>query len=86
MRVSDEVYSVRVFIVGLVADVMVVPSGPVHTIFTGTGTFNTGLNSTMQVRVGEDPDKMGLGASEIMLTLGWGTVHDEQYITTHEHN
>ena len=71
LRVLDDVYSVRDFIAGLVADVI---AGPVHTVFTGTGTFTAVLNSTVQVRVGEDPDRMGLGVLDIRLTTGWGTM------------
>ena len=33
----------------------VTPFGPVHTVFTVTGTSTAGLNSTIQVRFGEDP-------------------------------
>jgi hypothetical protein len=60
-------------ITGEAADSRVDPSGPVHSVFTATGTSTTGLNSTAQVRVGEEPDRMGLGVSETSLTIGSGT-------------
>ena len=80
VRVHDDVYSVRDFIAGLVAVVMVVPSGLVHTMLIITGTSTIGLNSTVQVRVGEDPERMGLGVSEIRLTVGWGAACREQML------
>ena len=83
----DDVYSVSDFIVGLVADVMVDPSGLVHTMFTVTGTSTAGLNSTVQVRVGEDPDMMGLDVSETSLIIGWGTVcTDQRYVQSRVDN
>ena len=39
---------------GLVG-VNITPAGPVHSVFTVTGTSTAGLSSTVQVRVGEDP-------------------------------
>ena len=56
--------------IGGAADVSVDPSGPVHMVLIFTGTSTPGLNSTVQVRVGEDPDRMGLDVSETSLTIG----------------
>ena len=36
--------------------VVINPAGPVHTVVTVTGTSTAGLNSTVQVKIGEDPD------------------------------
>lgn len=47
-------YLVRLSISELVY-VTVVKAGPVHTVFTVTGTSTAGLNSTVQVRLGEEP-------------------------------
>ena len=47
-------YLVRLSIVKLVV-VTVVEAGPLHTVSTVTGTSTDGLNSTVQVRLGEDP-------------------------------
>ena len=45
------------------------PSGPVHTVFTVTGTSTAGLNSTVQFRVTLDPTgQMGLTGSLVMVT------------------
>ena len=53
-------YLVRLFITGVVGE-SVTLSGPVHTVFTVTGTSTAGLNSTVQVRVTSDPTgRMGL--------------------------
>ena len=51
------------------------PAGPVHTVFTVTGTSTAGLNSTVQVRVTGDPTgRIGLGRSLVTLTeVGAGT-------------
>ena len=59
--------------IGGAADVSVEPSGPVHTVVIITGTSTAGFNSTVQVRVGEDPVRTGLDVSETSLTIGWGT-------------
>ena len=48
--------------------------GPVHTVVTVTGTSTPGLNSTVQVRVISDPNKMGLDELEVRLTLCWRTL------------
>jgi hypothetical protein len=61
------------FITGGAADVSVAPSGPIHAVLIATGTSTAGLNSTAQVKVGEEPDRMGLGVSETSLTIGSGT-------------
>ena len=47
-------YLVRLSIIKLVV-VTVVEAGPLHTVSTVTGTSTDGLNSTVQVRLGEDP-------------------------------
>ena len=59
--------------IGGAADVSVEPSGPVHMVVIFTRTSTTGLNSTEQVNVREEPDRMGLGMLETSLTVGWGT-------------
>ena len=48
------IYLVRLSISELV-EVTVVKAGPVHTVFTATGTSTAGVNSTVQVRLGEEP-------------------------------
>ena len=55
--------------------VVINPSGPVHTVFTVTGTFTEGLNSTVQVRVTLDPiGRIGLTGSLVRTTeFGFGT-------------
>ena len=50
-------------------------SGPVHTVFTVTGTSPNGLNSTVQVRVTELPTVMMPVGSLVILTVGKGTIH-----------
>ena len=40
--------------------VVINPAGPVHTVFTVTGTSTAGLNITVQVRVTADPTAMVL--------------------------
>ena len=64
------------FFSGLVADVRIVPSGPVHTVLIVTGTSTAGFNSAVQVRVNDDSDKIGvsLGELECRLTVCSGTV------------
>ena len=47
-------YLVRLSISELVG-VTVVKAGPVHAVFTVTRTSTTGSNSTVQVRLGEEP-------------------------------
>ena len=63
-NVFDDVYSVNDIISGLVEDKIAVPSGPFHAMFTVTGTLTVEFISIVQVKVGEDPDRMGLGESE----------------------
>ena len=60
---------------GGVSDVSVEPSGLVHTMLIFIEASTAGLSSTMQVRMGEDPDSMGSGVSETSLTIGSGTMH-----------
>ena len=45
----------------------VTPLGPVHDISTVTGIFTNEFNSTVQVRVGEDPAK-GLAGDAVTFT------------------
>ena len=54
------------------------PAGPVHTMFTVTGTSTAGLNSTVQVRVTLDPiGKTGLSEFVVIVTeLGAGTIYN----------
>ena len=51
------------------------PAGPVHTMFTVTGTSTAGLNSTVQVRVTVDPiGRMGISGILVIVTeFGDGT-------------
>ena len=63
-RVYDDEYRVKEIISGLVVGTIAVPSGPVHSMLTVTGTFTVDFISTVQVKVGEDPGSMGLGESE----------------------
>ena len=48
-------------------------SGPVHTVFTVTGTFTDGLNSTMHVRLTEFPLVIIPGGLLVTVTVGVGT-------------
>ena len=68
------VYLVRFPIAGVVGE-SVTPSGPVHTVFTITGTSTAGLNSTVQVRVTFDlTGRTGLTGLLVTLTeVGTGT-------------
>jgi hypothetical protein len=61
--VFDDTYSVEVFISGVVGAIAV-PSAPFHTTFTVTGTSTAGFNSTVQIRVSAESDKLGLRESE----------------------
>ena len=63
-RVYDDEYRVKEIISGLVVDTIIVPSGPVHSMLTARGILTIDFISTVQVKVGEDPDSMGLGESE----------------------
>ena len=56
--------------------VIIRSSGPVHVVFTFTGTSTAGLNSTMQVRVTSDPSgQIGLtGSLVITMEIGGETV------------
>ena len=64
-RVCDVEYRVKEIISGLVVGtIIVVPSGPVHSMLTASGTATIDFISTVQVKVGEDPDSMGLGELE----------------------
>ena len=66
-------YLARLSITKLVG-VIVVKAGPVHTVFTITGTFTAGLNSTVQVRLGEDPAII-VSTDRVTITeVGAGTV------------
>ena len=58
------------FFTGGAADIRVDPSGPVHTVLIFTGTSTAGFNSTAQVRMGEEPERIGFGVSETSLTIG----------------
>ena len=59
-------------------EIIVTPAsaGPVHSVFTVTGTFTAGFNSTMQVRVTVDPmGWIGLdGLGTIVTDEGVGTI------------
>ena len=64
LRTFDDEYRVKEIISGLIAGRIAVPSGPVQSMLTATGTVTVDFISTVQVKVGEDPDSMGLGESE----------------------
>ena len=59
-------------------------SGPVHTVFTVTGTSTDGLNSTVQVRVTSLPTVMIPGGLLVTLTVGVGTTQRE-YNAQHQY-
>ena len=63
-RVDDDEYRVKEIISALVTGTIVVPSGPVHSMFTVSGSATVDFISTVQVKVGDDPDRMGLGELE----------------------
>ena len=63
------VYLVWLTITGSVGE-SVTPSGPVHTVFTVTGTSTAGSKSTVQVRVTADPTAM---VPLLMVTVEVGT-------------
>ena len=67
------VYLVRLSITELVG-VTVVPTGAVHSVVTVTGTSTAGLNSTVQVRLGEDPAIVVLIRGGTITAVGAGTV------------
>ena len=62
-RVCNDEYKVKDIISGLVVS-KTVPSGPVHSMLTIRGILTVEFISTVQVKVGEDPDSMGLGELE----------------------
>ena len=62
-RVCDDEYKVKDIISGLVAS-KIVPSGSVHSMLNSSGIFTVEFISTVQVKVGEDPDSMGVGELE----------------------
>ena len=66
-------YLVRLSIIKLVV-VTVVEAGPLHTVSTVTGTSTDGLNSTVQVRLGEDPAIIVLDEGMTVTDVGAGTV------------
>ena len=57
-------------ITGCAVVVVINPTGPVHTVFTVTGTPTAGLNSRVHVRVTADPTAMVL---MVIVTAGGGT-------------
>ena len=65
-------YLVRLSIVKLVV-VTVVEAGPLHTVSTVTGTSTDGLNSTVQVRLGEDPAIIVPSGGVTVTAVGVGT-------------
>ena len=66
-------YLVRLSIIKLVV-VTVVKAGPLHTVSTVTGTSTAGLNSTVQVRLGEDPAITVPTGGVTVTAVGAGTV------------
>ena len=54
--------------------VVINPSGPLHSVITVTGTFTSGLSSTVQVRVMEDPTIGTTGGVTVTL-VGAGTIN-----------
>ena len=66
-------YLVRLSIIKLVV-VTVVEAGPLHTVSTVTGTSTNGLNSTVQVRLGEDPAIIIPTGGVTVTAIGAGTV------------
>ena len=65
-------YLVRLSIIKLVV-VTVVEAGPLHTVSTVTGTSTDGLNSTVQVRLGEDPAIVVPSGGVAVTVVGPGT-------------
>ena len=63
-RVCDDEYRVKEIILDRVVGTIVVPSGPVHSMLTVTGIVTVDFISAVQVRVGDDPYRMGLAESE----------------------
>ena len=58
--------------------VVINPAGPVHIVFTVTGTSTDGLNSTVQVRVTSDPTgRTGLVLSLVTFIETAGSMTDE---------
>ena len=52
----------------------IVPSGTFHLVVTVTGISTAGLNSTVQVRLGEDPANMVPIGGVTVTEVGAGTV------------
>ena len=72
------VYVVRLILTGLLGE-SVAPAGPVHTVFTVTGTSTDELNSTVQVRATSVPAVMIPGGLLVILTFeGVGTGEGER--------
>ena len=65
-------YLVRLSIIKLVV-VTVVEAGPLHTVSTVTGTSTDGLNSTVQVKLGDDPAMIELDGGVTVTAIGAGT-------------
>ena len=53
--------------------VVINPSGPVHTVWTVTGTSTTGSMSTVHVRVTADPAMIMKVVLLVTMTVGVGT-------------
>ena len=68
-------------ITGCAMLVVINPAGPVHTVFTVTGTSTDGLNSTVQVRMTELPTVMMPDGLLVILTVGVGTKPKENSIS-----
>ena len=66
-------YLVRLSIIKLVVET-VVEAGPLHTVSTATGTSTDGLNSTVHVRLGEDPAIIVPTGGVTVTVVGAGTV------------
>ena len=66
------VYLVEVTSTGSVGE-RLTPAGPVHSVFTVTGTSTDGLNSTVHVRVTEPRGGMTLVGLLVIMRVGEGT-------------
>ena len=66
-------------ITGYAVALLINPAGPVHTVFTVTGTSTAELKTTVQVGVTADPTVM---VPLLMATFGVGTrrVYENMYV------
>ena len=79
MNTAMLVYCVRVFIIGGLVGMSVVPLGLVHTMLTVTGSSTVGDRFTVHVKLKEIPTKMVSLGGVIITLAGGGTVGNNKH-------